>query len=85
LKANGTFAQRITIDGKPFAAAGEWIIEKPRTVKLQGFLVRFDTSSGRVIDPPLKYGAYIGFWNSKRERIEFDEEDRYCLEREPKR
>ena len=81
LKPNGAFAQKLTIDGNTFTAVGEWVIEKPRGIKLRDFLVRFDTSSGKTIKPPQKYGAYIGYWNPQRRRIVFDDEGKYFLDR----
>jgi len=80
LKPDGAFAQKITIDGNAFTGAGEWVFEKPRGIKLRDFLVRFDTSSGKTIDPPQKYGAYLGFWNPQRKRIVFDNEGKYFLD-----
>lgn len=81
LKSGGVFAQQITIDGRTFTTTGEWLIEKPRGLKLRDFLVRFDTSSGKIIDPPQKYGAYFGYWNPSRKRIVFDDEGKYFLDR----
>lgn len=79
LKDDGTFTQEITIDGRKFSSAGEWVIEKPNRIKLRDFLVRFDTFSGKIVEPPQKYGAYIGFWSPRKKCIEFDEGNKYFL------
>ncbi|HZJ16992.1 MAG TPA: hypothetical protein VFD27_18195 [Chthoniobacteraceae bacterium] len=73
------FEQQITIDGKAFTATGQWLVEKPRRVKLRDFLVRFDTATGKRIEFPEKYGAYIGYWNPQQKRIVFDDEGKYFL------
>lgn len=78
LDPDGRFTQKIWIEGTTFMAKGTWTAESNR-IKLRDFLVRFDTSSGKVIEPPKKYSVYIGFWDSKRRRISFDEDGAYFV------
>src|SRR6266568_4865572 len=60
LKANGEFVQKVELDGSVFTASGTWSYDNVSSLSFEGFLVRFDTTFGKTIEPPIKYSVYNG-------------------------
>ena len=84
LKVGGKFTQKIDIGGRSFEEVGEWTIQKPRSIVFQDhFLVRYDFTEGEIINPPKRYSYYVGYWYGGVQRIKFDDDGKYVLNRQP--
>jgi hypothetical protein len=85
LQPGGEFRQRIKMDDQIFNATGRWSLVA-RDLKFRGeFLVRFDTSKGKLLKPPEQYSMYSAYWDARNNRISFsaDYDAEFFVKRAP--
>lgn len=82
LDASGEYQQIIVISGSTYGKSGKWGISPNGTVYFEEFLERMTLDAKQIVDPPLAYSSYRGFWNDRTGRIQFGAYSRYFVERE---
>lgn len=85
LRPGGEFTQRVEMGGANYSGTGQWSLAS-RDLKLRGrFFVRFDTRTGKLLQPPQEYSFYSGYWDARNNRISFspDYDAQFFVKRAP--
>lgn len=73
LRSNGTFSQRVVVDGVTYTTEGTWLLDKndPMRVVLNGMLVSVESRTKRIV-PPKKWTHKTGLWvtSPRAERVD---------------
>jgi hypothetical protein len=69
IKPGGVFIQKVKIDNVTFNARGHWSLQNHAVRFEDDFLLRFDTSTGKAWNPPLRLSLGGGYWDSWHDRI----------------